>query len=253
MRRSRCIRGSDRSRAEVARSLGVARWFSCRVGEGSRARRGCRVRSIRMSVRSSSGCGRRTRICGWIARSCGRRPRISRGRRTGEPQVRLRALRQLSGDAALRARCGSPVELSASGAAGRCRTTTSTTRGSRTRSTTSMWRRVAPTGHRRVAGQLHNRGRHHGRQAGRSDHGRVRLRRRARPQTLAARQARHRARGRSAATRLHGRAVEPAVGRRHQRVPLPSTASCSSPASRTCATKAWRDGRWANVRPPTSS
>ncbi|MCB1247538.1 MAG: IS3 family transposase [Acidimicrobiia bacterium] len=44
-----------------------------------------------MSGPSSSGSGRRTGSCVWIGRFSGKQQRISLGRRTGEPTVRLRS------------------------------------------------------------------------------------------------------------------------------------------------------------------
>lgn len=88
-------RSSDRSRAEVAKSLGIS--------DGSLA---AWVKQARTEVESGSDaderpswsvCVGRTGSCGWTGRSCGRRPPISLGRRTGEPTVRLRVCRPVSG------------------------------------------------------------------------------------------------------------------------------------------------------------
>ena len=168
-----------------------------RVGEGGRARTRRPGRSTRRSGPSSSGCARRTRICGWIARSCAKQPRISPGRRTGEPQVRLRARRARTRSRGSASSSRFRGRASTSGPAGRCRTTTSTMRGSRTRSTTSMSRRGAPTAHRGSHGQLRTPRPAPRPQAGGADHGRVRPRRRALAPEVAARPARHRARRRT--------------------------------------------------------
>jgi putative transposase len=104
----------------------------------------------------------------------------------------------------------------------------------------------------RVSGQLHNRGRHHGRKRVArimvecglvGVHGRKKWRRGKRDSA-------------PAGDLLHRDFTAERSNRRWSPTSPSSpaeTASSTSPASKTSAIKAWRAGRWVNARPPTSS
>ena len=95
-------------------------------------------------------------------------------------------------------------------------------------------------------------GRARGLQAGRPDHAQQRADGRAQA-PLATPPPGHRPGPGPVEPGLHRGTSEPALGGRHHRVPDPTRASCTSPASGTCATGAWSAGPWAPTPTPSSS
>jgi putative transposase len=187
------FRSSDRSRVEVARSLGIsdgslASWVKAAEESEQPGALDPTERAELARLRKENADLKMDRE---ILR------KSSRVFCPGDEQVSRRFVSEHAGEFPVKRLCalvgGAPLVVPRVGELGRCRTISSTTRTWRTRSSPSTRRRGARTG-RRVSRASSATGAELAlAQAGGADHGRVRPGRRPQPPEVAARTARHRA------------------------------------------------------------